>query len=164
MLRSMIAAVILVVAFLSGCTNRDDAAGAEQKEAPNFTLQDIEGRNVSLSDHKGKVVLIEFWATWCAPCRASIPGLERLYKAYGDKGFTVLAISLDYGELDSVRQFRAEYGITYPVLQGTDEIAIKYRVRSIPMLVLADRDGKVRNRYLGAADDDVLEKDIKPLL
>jgi thiol-disulfide isomerase/thioredoxin len=119
---------------------------------------------VRLSNYGGRVVLLEFWATWCPPCRASIPGIEKLHEKYGDKGLTVLAVSVDDGGWDDVRAFVRENGIKYSVLKGTEEVASAYGARSIPMLLLIDRTGAIARRYLGAGNDDDLEQDIRSLL
>jgi peroxiredoxin len=154
------AAVFLAFALLTGCVSKSDQPAA----AADFTLQDINGKNVKLSDFKGKVVLLEFWATWCPPCRASVPGLEKLHKAYKEKGLAVLAVSMDSGDWDAVKAFIADYGITYTVLKGTDEVAAQYSVRTIPTLLILDKEGKITKRYLGFSSEDELERDIKAAL
>ena len=161
MLKKVLAMQIIVIALLSGCTPKSDRPGAV---ASDFTLQDLNGKSVKLSDFKGKPVLIDFWATWCPPCRASIPGLEKLHKAYGGKGLVVLAISLDQGGWDSVKSFAAESGITYTVLKGTEDVASQYQVRTIPMLVIMDKEGKIVKRYIGFDSEEELEKDIRSVL
>jgi len=149
---------IVAIALLAGCTDR----GAQSDTmASNFSLQDMSGKTVRLSDFKGKVVLLEFWAAWCPPCRASVPGLEKLHKAYKDKGLVLLAVSMDEGGWDEVKSFISESGITYTVLKGTEDVAIKYQVRSIPMMLVLNKEGKISKRYLGMGSDEELEKDIK---
>ena len=108
--------------------------------------------------------MLEFWATWCPPCRASIPGIEKIYEAYKDKGVVVLAVSMDDGGWDAVQSFVKEYGIKYTVLKGNDDVAQKYQVRSIPMLLVLDKEGKISKRYLGFGSDEDLDKDIKAIL
>lgn len=152
---------VVALALLSGCTDRSARTSAS---ASDFTLQDMNGRSVKLSDFKGKVVLLEFWATWCAPCRASAPGLEKLHKAYKDKGLVVLAVSVDQGGWDDVKAFISRTGITYTVLKGTDDVEGDYQVRSIPMLLVLNKEGKITRRYLGFGGDEDLEKDIKAIL
>ena len=162
MSKKMLAASAIIMALLFSCT--DKAAKSGGTTAADFTLQDLSGKNVTLSDMKGKVVLLEFWATWCPPCRASIPGIERIYESYKDKGVVVLAVSMDDGGWDTVQSFVKEYGIKYTVLKGNDDVAVKYQVRSIPMLLVLDKEGKISKRYLGFGSDEDVERDIKSIL
>jgi peroxiredoxin len=157
----LIIASVLLLVMIAGCTRRSAEKGAA---AGDFSLQDMNGKIVTLSEFKGKVVLLEFWATWCPPCRASVPGLEKLHKEYRDKGLVVLAISLDQGDWATVRSFVSEYGITYTVLKGTDEVQTQYQVRTIPMTIILDREGKISKRYLGVGPDEDMEKDLKAYL
>lgn len=155
--------IIIFLMILSGCADKRRKYEA-QGIAPDFTLQDLDNRTVSLSDFRGKVVVLDFWATWCPPCRASIPGLERLHRTYSKKGLVLLAVSLDEGGWEDVKSFRTEYGISYTILKGTEEVASKYIVRSIPMLVVIDREGKERKRLIGFGTEEELEKEIISLL
>lgn len=162
MIRKFFVAALFAAALLTfGCTKQERSA---HSAAPDFTLQDIDGKAVSLAQHKGKVVLLDFWATWCPPCRASIPAIERLHKLYGAEGLVVLGISLDDGGWDSVKSFVAEYGISYPVLKGTEDVASHYMIRSIPTLILVNRDGVMAKQYMGFGNDEALEREIKALL
>jgi len=163
MFRKVLAVSFTAFVLFFGCTNKGEQASAEPT-APEFTLQDMNGNTVSLSDFTGKVVIIDFWATWCTPCRAAIPGLERLYKAYNAKGLVVLGISVDQGGWDLVKEFGAGLGITYPILKGNDDVFVKYMVRSIPMLVITDRKGKMRKQYIGVMSEEDLENEVKALL
>lgn len=162
MLKRSILLSIIVMTIASGCTD----FGAQQGTlaAPDFTLQDMNGKTIRLSDHKGKVVLIEFWATWCPPCREALPGLEKLHKVYKDKGLVVLAVSMDQGNWEEVSSFIAEYRLTYTVLKGTDDVAGQYRVRSIPMMLILNKEGNISKKYLGMGSDEEVEKDIKAVL
>ncbi len=162
MFRRFAALIILITALLLGCTDRRAPSGGTA--AADFTLQDLNGKSVRLSDYRGKVVILDFWATWCPPCRASIPGLEKIYKAYKDKGLVILAVSLDQGEWDSVKSFSAEYGITYTVLKGNEDVSDKYQVRTIPMLLVIDKEGRIAKRYLGFGNDEDLENNVKSIL
>jgi peroxiredoxin len=162
MVKRILAALILTLSILSGCTNRNVPYGGST--AADFTLPDLNGNKVKLSDYKGKVVLLEFWATWCPPCRASIPGIEKLHETYKNKGLAVLAVSLDEGGWDTVKSFVQKNGITYLVLRGSDEVAEKYQVRTIPLIVILDKEGKISKRYLGFGNEEDLEKDIKAVL
>ena len=149
---------IIAISVLAGCTDR---GARTDTVASDFSLKDMSGKTVRLSDYKGKVVLLEFWASWCPPCRASVPGIEKLHKAYKDKGLVVLAVSMDGGGLDEVKSFIKESGITYSVLQGTEDVAEKYEVRSIPMMLVLNKEGRIAKRYLGMGSDEDLEQDIK---
>ncbi len=162
MFKRFFAVSALIMAILFACTNRNGQSGGTS--ASDFTLQDLNGKNIKLSDYKGKVVLLDFWATWCPPCRASIPSIEKIYKTYKDKGLVVLAVSLDEGGWDSVKSFIAEYGITYTVLKGTEDVAVNYQVRTIPMLLVLDKEGRISKRYLGFGSEEDLESDIKAVL
>ncbi len=157
-------AIFIIAAFvIQGCT-KEERGGLRSAAAPDFTLQDLDGRKMSLSDFKGKVVMLDFWATWCPPCRASIPSIERMHKAYGDKGLAILAIALDEGGWDTVKEFSAQHGITYRVLRGTEEVAAQYLVRSIPTIILVDKEGNLSRQFMGFGNDALIEKEIKALL
>ena len=93
-----------------------------------------------------------------------MPAIEKIYKAYKDKGLVVLAISLDNGDWDFVKSFAASYGVTYTILKGTDDIQTKYGVRAIPTTVILDKNGRIAKRYLGFGNEDDFEKDIKAIL
>jgi peroxiredoxin len=162
MLKNLAILSIVLLTLTAGCVDKDAQQG--DLTAPDFTLQDMNGKTVRLSDQKGKVVLIEFWATWCPPCRTAVPVLELLYKAYRDKGLVVLAVSMDEGGWDQVASFIAEHHLTFTVLKGTDRVAEKYRVRAIPMMLILNREGKIAKRYLGMGTDEEVERDIKALL
>jgi peroxiredoxin len=156
-------AVLIVSILLPGCT-RKEAKKAKEVAAPEFTLEDLSGRNVRLADLKGKIVLLEFWATWCPPCREAIPGIERLYETYKDRGLAVLGISMDDGDWDDVETFVREYGIGYPVLKGNEDISTAYMIRVIPTLYLIDRNGMIAKQYVGGGNEDALDKAIRALL
>ncbi len=116
--------------------------------APAFTLPDISGKSVSLADFKGKVVVLDFWATWCPPCRKEIPDFISIQNEYGSKGVQVVGIALD--ELPKVRAFVQANGMNYPVLMGTDAITALYGgIEGIPTTFIIDRNGKIVERFEG---------------
>lgn len=156
------AIAVLVVFALAACTSGEKMNPSSP--APDFTLQDLSGGKVRLADLKGKVVLVEFWATWCPPCRDSIPTIERLHKTYGGKGLVTLGVSLDDGGWDEVKVFAQEQGITYTVLKGEESVSDSYRVRAIPLTVLVDKEGRIARQYVGGTDEKGLERDIRALL
>jgi len=160
--KAIVVISIIALALFAGCTSKEKAG--ETAAAPDFTLQDLSGKKVRLADLKGKVVLLEFWATWCPPCRAEIPTIERLHAQYGSKGLTVLAIALDEGGWDEVKAFVTEHKISYTVLKGTDDVSTKYMVRLIPSTFLVDKEGNIKKRYMGGSSSEAVEQDIKALL
>jgi peroxiredoxin len=161
--KAIVAISLIALALFAGCTSKDKDKGGDSAAAPDFTLQDNSGKKVRLAELKGKVVLLEFWATWCPPCRAEIPVIERLHKLYGDKGLTVLAISMDEGGWDEVKAFAKERKISYTVLKGTEDVSSEYMVRLIPATFLIDKEGKIKKQYMGGSNE-ALEQDIKALL
>lgn len=133
--------------------------------APDFVLADVSGKQVHLSDFRGRVVLVDFWATWCGPCRQSIPDLVNLYKSHNKDGFDVVGIALERKGLEALVPFIAKFEIPYPVLVGTRNVAISYgNVNAIPTAFLIGRDGTIRQQWVGVQSKDDLEKAIIPLL
>lgn len=146
---------------------REDAASAAvPKTAPDFAFQDVlTGKTVKLSSHAGKVRLIDFWATWCPPCRKEIPHLVELRGKYQAKGFEVIGVALDQGGVEAVKPFTLQHKMPYPSLLGDDQVASAYGgIRGIPTLFMVDRQGKIAHRYEGYTPADVLEADLKALL
>ncbi len=117
--------------------------------APDFTLKTLDGQEIILSQLKGKVVLLDFWATWCGPCREAIPHLIQLYKAYRENGFEVIGMSLDKGDGEVVRNFAKSMDIPYPIVMAPEEVVRNYRVTSIPTTFILDKEGKIRQRITG---------------
>ena len=129
------------------------AAGNVQeslKPAPTFELPDINGKKVSLTDFKGKVVLINFWATWCGPCKAEMPSLNSLYSTFKNDGFVVLAVSIDTSE-KPVKSFVSEKGIAFPVLMDPEKEVYfdDYAVFAMPTSFLIDRKGMIAEKFIG---------------
>ena len=121
--------------------------------APNFQLRDMNGRMMSLSDLRGKVVLLNFWATWCGPCRVEMPAMERLYRAYDRKDFEILAVSTDAQGAAVTRPFQQEMKLTFPILHDSDfRVGLSYGARTLPMTFMVDRQGIVRQHIFGARD------------
>jgi thiol-disulfide isomerase/thioredoxin len=117
--------------------------------APEFTLKAFDGGVVTLSQLKGKVVLLDFWATWCAPCRESIPHLIQLYKDYRESGFELVGMNVDRGDMEVVRRYIQSMDIPYPVVNTPEEMVRVYRVTGIPATLLIDKRGKIRERITG---------------
>jgi peroxiredoxin len=139
----------------------------EQKkfEAPDFTLKNIEGDEVSLSDYKGKIVFINFWATWCGPCRHEVPAFIELQEEYGSENLVILGISVDRGDLSVVPKFADEYKINYEILYSAPEVEATYGpISSIPTTYVVDRDGYIRDGMRGFPGKDYLVKVINHLM
>ena len=139
--------------------------GPSAKSAPSFTLQDLNGKMVSLSDFKGKVVVLDFWATWCPPCVMEIPHFIELYEQYKDQGFAMVGISLDHQGISVVKSFVRKYRVNYPILMNDGRADKAYGgITSIPTTFVIDSAGNIRQKYVGYRDKAVFETDIKTLL
>ncbi len=158
-----IAAVLLIAIFaLSGC---EKSGTSKPQVMGDFTLNDIAGNEVSLKALRGKVVLLEFWATWCPPCRLSVPELKQLHENMKEEDFIILAIAVE-DTLSKVKRFVEEYEIEYTVLMDNKGIDKLYRVHNIPTTVLLDKEGNVALTHRGFAPGMFvdMEKDIRKLL
>jgi peroxiredoxin len=117
--------------------------------APDFTLDTLAGQSVSLPGLRGQAVLINFWATWCPPCRAEMPAIQQVYEQYRDRGFTVLAVDLQEDDAQ-VAAFVEELGLTFPILMDRDgTVAAQYRVKALPSTFFVDREGVIQEVTLG---------------
>ena len=168
-----VAAVLVLGVALSACstgTDRDSSSVPEGSSsaaevAPDFSLPDLDGNTVRLSDFDGQVKLLDFWATWCAPCREEVPMFKELHEKYGAEGFALVAISMDDEGADVVRPFVEELGIPYTNLIGDAEVEEAFGpIVGYPMAFLVDRDGKIVKTFVGAKPRKVLEGKIQELL
>jgi cytochrome c biogenesis protein CcmG/thiol:disulfide interchange protein DsbE len=137
--------------------------GKVRKQAPDFELKDVNGKVVRLSDYKGKVVLLDFWATWCGPCGIEIPWFTEFQRKYKDRGFTVLGVSMDDGGWKDVKPFVAEQKINYQIVLGDDKTSDQYGdVEALPTTFVIDREGRIASVHVGLADkkefDDAIQK------
>lgn len=139
------------------------AVGSEiGRIAPVFELRDLEGERVSLSNSRGKVILLNFWATWCEPCRAEMPSIENLYRKFKDKGLVIIGVSVDNSE-KAVRSFIRERGITFPILLDKEkEVSFgDYGIIGLPVTFLIDRKGIIVDKVFGERQwdsEDTIEK------
>ena len=127
-------------------------------------MKNSRNKNVVLSRFKGKVVLLDFWATWCKPCWKAIPHLMELQKKYKDKGFTIIGILMDRNAAGYVPQIEKKSKLNYPLLVGTSEVQQAYNIRGFPTLVLIDKKGVVRKLWIGGKKEEAIEKEIKKLI
>jgi peroxiredoxin len=135
-------------------------------KAPDFTLKDVHGKSVSLASHKGKVVLINFWATWCPPCKAEMPSMNKLYNEIKARGFEVISVSTD-NSLSAVKDFLAKNRLDFTVLFDENRtVARQYHVFSMPITFLIDRNGMIVDKFSGEEDwtDPDIRKKIEKLL
>jgi cytochrome c biogenesis protein CcmG/thiol:disulfide interchange protein DsbE len=146
----------------SGMNNRStSAASVSSTKAPGFALRSLDGKTVNFSQFQGKVVLVDFWASWCRPCRRSIPDLNSLYQKYSPEGFEVVGISLDKSGTSRLQEFAKKIGITYTVVMGSREIAQRWDTGpAIPVAYLVDREGEIVGKYVGLQDKTKLEDEI----
>ena len=147
-----------------GRGHRPGSAGLTNREAPDFTLPLVDGGQLHLSSYRGKVVLLDFWATWCVPCRAETPHFVELQQKYGDRGLQVIGVSMD-DSADPVRPFVQQFHVNYPVVMGTADVGSSYGgVLGLPIAFLIDREGKVQAKHIGATEASVFEKEIALIL
>jgi peroxiredoxin len=145
---------LLASLVLFACNSKDsktNVSAGSSASAPDFALKDLSGKTLRLSSYRQHVILLEFWATWCPPCKASIPELNSLQERYKARGFTVIAVSLDNGDVD-LAEFVRSNAITYPVVLGSEEVSQRYNVNSVPVSFLIDKEGRIIHTYMGFTD------------
>lgn len=169
--RTLAAALLTATLLVSSCSNSERVratapkAVGNRKPAPPFTLKDSEGKTVSLEDYKGKVVLLNFWATWCGPCKIEIPWFVAFEQKYKEKGFSVVGVSMDEEGWNTVKPFLAEEKINYRVLLGNDSVGTLYGgVDSLPTTFVIDREGQIAATHIGLVSKSDYENEIVQLL
>ena len=168
----VIAAAILIGYGTTACSTSPRSVNAasvkpdkDRRQAPEFALKDADGKVVRLSDYKGKVVLLDFWATWCSPCKVEIPWFMELQRKNKDKGFEVLGVAMDDEGWEAVKPYIAKMAVNYRILAGTDETAQKYGgVDALPTTFLIDRAGKIAAVHVGLASKKDFEDGVQTLL
>lgn len=163
----VILAIIVFIAsrYWSGPTRSVPGSNAVTRPlAPDFSVTDLSGQTLQLSRYRGKVVVLNFWATWCSPCRSEIPRFVDLQKKYGRDGLQIIGISLD-DDPKLVRGFYQELGMNYPVAIGDAKLAEQYGgILGLPVSFLISRDGRIHAKHVGEADLSLIEREIKSLL
>lgn len=162
-----IAAVTIAAVWLgeNHSVARDAKPIESVKPAPGWELSDLDGKTVRSSDFKDKVVILDFWATWCPPCRAEISGFVELQKKYQAQGLAIVGVSVDQASADTVKMFVQKSGINYPVvLADTNIVAAFGGIEGLPTTFIIDANGRIVKRHLGFTEKSDIESDIKPLL
>jgi peroxiredoxin len=137
----------------------------DRKPAPDFALKDVSGRTVTLKDYRGKVVLLDFWATWCAGCKEEIPWFSKFEETYRAKGLAVVGVSMDTSGWSVVKPFLANTKVSYPMVLADDATAQKYGIKALPDTFLIDRQGRIAVVYKGGlVDKDDVESNIGAIL
>jgi peroxiredoxin len=160
---------LTITLCLCGAMAAKAACGSDAKLANlNFTFKDMNGKPVTLSDYKGKVILLDFWATWCPPCRKEIPGFIELYNTYKSRGLVVIGVSMDdTGDLPDVKRFAAQMKMNYPVLLGfgrDDDLKPVFGELPLPTSFVIARDGRICARHDGLTAKEQVQREIAGLL
>jgi peroxiredoxin len=165
---SVLIAIVLTAALAITYSRSEGGAVAEVKDrkaAPDFALKDARGVDLKLSDYRGKVVLLNFWATWCGPCKVEIPWFVDLENKFRDRGFAVIGVSMDEDGWQAVKPYIREKSVNYRVVLGTDEVARRYGgIESLPTTLLIDRDGRIAAEHVGLVGKSTYEEQIGKLL
>src|ERR1041384_2690070 len=157
--------LLIVVFAVMAMLSFAPASVLGQETAPQLRLRDLDGRAVRLSDYRGKVVLINFWATWCPPCRAEMPDLVRLQREHGKEGLQIIGITYPPEQKARVKKFVRSIKVNYPIVLGTREIKARFSSdETLPITVVINRDGKVSEIISGILLPEEFEEKIKPLL
>jgi thiol-disulfide isomerase/thioredoxin len=176
MLRKRLLFLSLAAVGLVGC-NQHSANAVQPKEAvsaagetgsplPDFSVKDLQGHEVSSADLRGKVVLIDFWATWCRPCKKEMPGYQKLLDRYGSRGFAVIGFKFDtMMDMEDPVRFAKKIGVRYPLAVAADDLKQKFGgIEGLPTTLLYDRQGILRKKVIGFEYTDIIESELRPLL
>lgn len=164
-LKVIVLIVLTLGLLMTGCSSGTNQQPVIGKPAPNFKLQSLDGQSISLSDFRGKPVLINFWATWCGPCRIEMPYLQQIYEEWHGKGMVVLTINI--GESSSqIKEFMQSQGLSLPVLLDKGgSVAQKYNILGIPTTFFLDKDGVIQDKIIGAFQNKAqIEKRLDKIL
>jgi cytochrome c biogenesis protein CcmG/thiol:disulfide interchange protein DsbE len=164
----IVIAIAIAVAVYEGARHSSHSKGghrgAVDSSAPGFSLTDLDGKPLDLANYRGKVVLLNFWATWCAPCRGEIPQFVDFQNTYGPQGLQLIGISMD-DDAKPVHEFYQQFKMNYPVAVGNANLAESYGgILGLPVTFLIGRDGRIAAKYVGATDMTALQQKIQSLL
>lgn len=167
--RTLCAAALLALSLHPGVALAQGANPAlqeakERKPAPELGLQDTDGKPANLRDYRGKVVVVDFWATWCHGCKQEMPWFAAFQRKFGDQGLSVIGVSLDDEGWKAVKPFLQKAPVPYRIVLGNDSTAKAYGIGNMPDTFLIDQQGRIAAAYIGMVDRDGLEKNIQKLL
>ena len=163
MVTSFLAAIVVSLAVLC-CSSQEDSLNAASDRAPHFTLQDVRGNTLRLNDLRGKVVLLNFFATWCAPCIQETPDFVRLHGKFKAQGFEIVGIGMDMEGAAALAPFVKRFAIPYPILVGTRKVVVDYgEIKGVPTSFFIDRQGYIVDSFIGVRPAHMLEKTITRL-
>ena len=166
-MRRILGLVIVLLAVAGASAGWQGAAFPrnEKNNAPAFSVRTLDGRTLKLSELKGHGIVLDFWATWCGPCRASMPSLSAMQERYGGKGLVVIGLSVDEGEPQQVKRFADRLKVRFPIAMAEEQVLDDYGpIRAIPTTVFIDRNGRIVRRVVGYVDEETLEGFIKEIL
>lgn len=166
-MRKILGIVMILALVFINCAKAENSTQSARTfiDAPNFLLRDLDGNDLSLSDYKDKVLFLNFWATWCPPCRAEIPDFVAAYNEHKDKGLAIIGISFDDLSPERLRSFIKKNDIGYPIAFGTRKIVDDYEPGEyIPTTIIIDKKGKIRNKHVGPLDKQSLVKIFNQLI
>jgi len=162
---AIVAAAMLYFGFHMARRSTPRTSITKSTVAPDFTLESLDGKSVRLSDLRGKAVLLNFWATWCGPCKIETPWLVELQKQYGSQGLQVIGVAMDDSSKEDIAKFATEMGMNYPVLLGKEAVGDAYGgVPALPETFFIGRDGKIVGKILGLESESEIEDSIKKAL
>ena len=165
MLRQTIMGIALTIGVALPATAPADITPiASRKVAPDFVLEDSEGTHIKLSNYEGRVVLLDFWATWCTGCKKEIPWYMEFERKYKKSGLSAIGVSLDDDGWKSVKPYLQEHKINYPIVIGDWAMGDRFGFNSMPATLLIDREGKIADLHVGMVDKAAFEREIQTLL
>ncbi len=164
----VLACLVALCLFAVSCQKAEERAVGESGKAPEFTFTGLQGNAVRLSELRGKVVILEFWATWCPPCREAVPELNKVSENFHDKNVQLLGIAVDKGgdALSKVSAFVKEHAVVYPVMVDSGSVNVAYGVSGIPVMFIIDKEGRVVKRHMGFSPSlaETISKEVENLL